>query len=184
MKGGARMWKDVPGYEGLYVINESGDVITVKTGYKKKWRPNRRGYPWVDLCRDNTTRQFLVHRLVAMAFIPNPNNYPIVMHLDNNKWNPHVSNLKWGTYSENTMQAYREGIVKTPSGPNVYEIYKGNDVGGYRTRGYKDTIQTIGYGTNGTIGNLLRYSTTIKEGRFEGYQIRKAEKIKPFIVNR
>jgi len=46
-----------------------------------------------------------VHRLVALAYIPNPNNYPIVRHLDNNKYNNHVSNLEWCTHSTNTKQA-------------------------------------------------------------------------------
>lgn len=53
-----------------------------------------------------------VHKLVAQAFIPNPDNKPIVMHLDNNKANPNYKNLKWGTISENTKQAYIDGLAK------------------------------------------------------------------------
>lgn len=52
-----------------------------------------------------------VHRLVAEAFIPNPNNFPIVMHIDNNKKNNNVENLKWGTISENTQQAVNDGLL-------------------------------------------------------------------------
>lgn len=52
---------------------------------------------------------YKAHRLVAMAYIPNPNNYPIVMHLDNNPLNNHIDNLQWGTHSMNNLQCSREG---------------------------------------------------------------------------
>ena len=57
-----------------------------------------------------------VHRLVAEAFIPNPYNLPIVMHVDNNKKNNHVSNLKWGTISENTQQAFDNRLIINDKG--------------------------------------------------------------------
>lgn len=57
-----------------------------------------------------------VHRLVAEAFIPNPNSYPIVMHRDNNKKNNVVDNLKWGTVSENTQQAVDDGLLVNKKG--------------------------------------------------------------------
>ena len=53
-----------------------------------------------------------VHRLVAMAFLPNPNNFPIVMHKDNDTSNNCVDNLMWGTTSMNTKQAYDDGLIK------------------------------------------------------------------------
>lgn len=175
------MWKDIPGYEGIYIINEYGIIINTQTGHKKTWRISRQGYPCTDLYKNTERKTVFIHRLVAMAFIPNPNNYPVVMHKDNNKLNPYVNNLKWGTYSENTIQAYKEGTVKTPSGPGIYEIFD-NDYC-YRVRGYSGAIDAIEYGINSTVTNLLRYSTKIKQGPFEGGQIRKAEKMKPFMVN-
>lgn len=57
-----------------------------------------------------------VHRIVAEAFIPNPDNLPIVMHLDNDKKNNHVDNLKWGTISENTKQAFEDGLARNSKG--------------------------------------------------------------------
>ena len=58
-----------------------------------------------------------LHRLVALAWVknPNPDIYDIVMHLDNNPENNHYKNLKWGTQSQNILQAYRDGNLKTPS---------------------------------------------------------------------
>lgn len=57
-------------------------------------------------------QKYFVHRLIAKTFIPNPENYPVVMHLDNDKTNNKLSNLRWGTYSQNTQQACREGRIK------------------------------------------------------------------------
>lgn len=54
------------------------------------------------------------HRLVALAWIPNPNNYPCVCHKDNNKLNDHVDNLYWGTHKMNAQQALRDGLLKFP----------------------------------------------------------------------
>lgn len=82
---------------------------------------------------------WLLHRLVATVHLPNPNNLPVVMHLDNNKQNCRVSNLKWGTILDNTLQAWFDGcFTKTPknvlyyqdvhhlfnSGYSIYEISK------------------------------------------------------------
>lgn len=56
----------------------------------------------------------MIHRMVAEAFIPNPNGLPIVHHKDGNRANPHVSNLQWVTASENTKEAYRSGKLVSP----------------------------------------------------------------------
>jgi hypothetical protein len=62
-------------------------------------------------------KEYSIHRLVATAFIPNPNELPLVMHKDNNPHNNHVDNLKWGNTSENTKQAYDDGLVKNHYSP-------------------------------------------------------------------
>ena len=86
--------------------------------FKKKTFINKyNGYLYVNVIMDDgTTKQFRVHRLVAKAFLPNPNNYPIVMHKDNNKANPHINNLKWGTVSENTKNAFDDGLIINDKG--------------------------------------------------------------------
>ena len=68
------------------------------------------GYLYCGITYDEGQRQRRVHILVAEAYIPNPNNYPIVMHLDNNKQNCCVENLKWGTTQENTQQAFDDKL--------------------------------------------------------------------------
>lgn len=104
------MWKDILGFEGYYQINENGEVLNVKTGKLRSLRVKKNGYIDVDLYKNGEVQWKRVHVLVAEAFIPNPENYPIVMHKDNNKANNHVSNLKWGTISQNTKDAYDDGL--------------------------------------------------------------------------
>ena len=98
-----------------YQVSDTGLVRRVKRSpnrygkyaYLKGWN-NNQGYPQVSIDR----KAISLHRLVAIAHIPNPNNYPIVMHKDNDKENASVDNLMWGTVSMNTKQAYEDGLVK------------------------------------------------------------------------
>lgn len=79
--------------------------------FHKSVFPNKNnGYLYCGITYDNGQRQRRVHILVAEAYIPNPDNLPIVMHLDNNKQNCCVENLKWGTASENTQQSFDDGL--------------------------------------------------------------------------
>ena len=68
------------------------------------------GYMYCGITYPEGQRQRRVHILVAEAYLPNPNNYPVVMHLDNNKTNLNVRNLKWGTTSENTQAAFDDKL--------------------------------------------------------------------------
>lgn len=92
---------DIRGYEGLYAVTEDGDVWSYRT---ERWltpRMSGTGYYQVCLCKDGEEKWPLIHRLVAEAYIPNPNNYPCVNHKDENKAKCHKDNLEWCTYSYN-----------------------------------------------------------------------------------
>lgn len=79
--------------------------------YHKSVFPNKtNGYLYCGITYDSGQRQRRVHILVAEAYLPNPNNYPVVMHKDNNKQNCCVENLEWGTVQKNTQDAYRDGL--------------------------------------------------------------------------
>lgn len=117
------MWKPISGFEALYEVSDSGQVrsltriITDKAGHSyqhqgKVIKPNKikNGYLVVYLRKEGRTYPKYVHRLVAEAFVPNPNNFPIVNHLNGNKQNCNAPNLEWATYSRNNQHAYDTGL--------------------------------------------------------------------------
>ena len=103
--------KDVCGYEGLYKVDENGNVFSVRNNKLLKRMMFPSGYEYVHLCNGKgKTKLFRVHRLVAEMFIPNPNNLPEVNHKDGDKLNNNVKNLEWCTYSENLKHAWDMGL--------------------------------------------------------------------------
>lgn len=100
-------WKPVVGYEELYQVSNWGRVKslprngTVKYARILKPGTNRYGYLYVNLCKDGKVKTFTVHRLVAEAFLPNPDNLPCINHKDECKTNNNVDNLEWCTYEYN-----------------------------------------------------------------------------------
>lgn len=116
-------WKDIVGYEGAYQVSNTGfvrsmdRVVVVKSiskyrqhirvikGRKLKFSVIQ-GYCHVILCSHNRTKIFKVHRLVAAAFIPNPDNKPQVNHIDAIKTNNHYENLEWCSSKENVNHAW------------------------------------------------------------------------------
>lgn len=112
------------GYEGYYEVSNLGNVRAVTRMLKKgqhlicrKGRPvkldERKGYLRAPLCKDSILRFYSVHRLVAEAFIPNPNNYPCVNHKDENRKNNNASNLEWCTYEHNNKWNNRHLKIAT-----------------------------------------------------------------------
>lgn len=84
---------------------------------KKNSENNANHYMYTSIhCSDGKQRGVRTHRLVAEAFLPNPDNLPVVMHLDNDKSNNDISNLKWGTVAENTKCAFDDGLEKNDKG--------------------------------------------------------------------
>lgn len=95
-------FKKIEGFEDLYTIYSDGRVYSERTGKFLKPEINKGGYLMVDLRRNGEHNKRTVHRLVANAFIPNPNNYPVINHIDEDKTNNDISNLQWCTQQYNT----------------------------------------------------------------------------------
>ena len=90
-------WKDIEGYEGLYQVSNLGKVRSLRKNIILKNQITSNGYEMVVLSINNIHKYFLIHRLVANAFILNPDNLPQVNHKDENKTNNCVDNLEWCT---------------------------------------------------------------------------------------
>lgn len=132
------VWKDCVGYEGKYKVSNLGRVkscpytyIYPSNGKKKYIKEKLKKFCETGRLHNNTQTRYYctrltnkdgidkaeyIHRLVAKAFIPNPNNLPTVNHIDGNKHNNNVSNLEWASYSENNQHAYN-GNLKSDNKP-------------------------------------------------------------------
>lgn len=121
------IWKDIKGYEGLYQVSNLGNVkslkrkrfnyrlqkiITVNSEKTLKSSLDGKNYLFVTLQNDKSRKNSKLHRLVAEAFIPNPNNLPQVNHIDGNKHNNNVNNLEWCSGSYNVQESFRLGLSK------------------------------------------------------------------------
>lgn len=107
------IWKEIQGFEGLYAVSNRGRVMNIMSGKVLKNRINTVGYSTVALCKgDGTSKKIDVHRLVAKAFIENPDNLPQVNHIDENKRNNNVSNLAWVTASQNQRHSAHQHSCK------------------------------------------------------------------------
>lgn len=127
-------WKKIPNYEN-YLINEDGEVIslsrTVVSRGKTRTTKERQINPWIDknhgylkvvLCKDGKPKMFFVHRLVALVFIPNPENKSEVNHLDSDRANCNVKNLVWATPKENSQHAQLNNQVLINKRREVYQV--------------------------------------------------------------
>lgn len=108
-------WKDIPGYEGLYQVSNFGRIKSLKRTtcheriLKQQEHPTKH-YMRVCLCKNNQKKNFLVHRLVAEVFLPNPEEYDTVDHLNFDPTDNRVCNLRW--LDRNTNNHRRRGEYK------------------------------------------------------------------------
>lgn len=112
-------WKPIERLDGKFYISSEGRVKNNKSGKVLKHRVNTNGYCQVALKPNGRAGGDLclrIHREVALAFIPNPDNKATVNHIDGNKENNAVSNLEWATMSENMTHAYDTGLKSAISG--------------------------------------------------------------------
>ena len=137
-------WRDVVGYEGRYKVSDYGRVVSLGRVVKRsdgkpyshsecimRHRINHWGYHIVPLSIKNGAnkqRRYMLHRIVAMSFIPNPQHYPQINHIDGNKNNNSPSNLEWCTNSMNQIHAWKLGLNRY-TGKNDVKIIQMDDEG-------------------------------------------------------
>ena len=162
-------WRDVVGYEGRYMVSNYGRVkslsrVTQLNG-RTRTEPEvmmsftyRSGYPTLILRKDGERKSAQVHRLVATAFLENPQNYPIVNHLDFDRTNNKVNNLEWCTQKQNirwsscNMRKPRVNCKKTNTGEKyitktksgTFRVYV-HSKGDGRTRSFKTLSEAIAF---------------------------------------
>ncbi len=125
------MEKDVIDFENEYTISENGvvkskDRLCVDSLGRKRFRKGKEltpdvaqnGYLRVTLAKNGRKKQVYLHRLLAIHFIDNPKGLPQVNHIDGDKLNNEISNLEWCTVQENTIHAYKLGLIRHVSGKN------------------------------------------------------------------
>lgn len=127
--------KDVKGYEGLYAVTSCGKVWSYRNECFLKHRAATNGYLLVDLHKDGKRKTYSLHRLVAMAYIPNPENLPQINHRDENKANNCLQNLEWCDASYNNNYGTHIEKIKKPilqyslDGEFIREWSSATDVG-------------------------------------------------------
>lgn len=117
------IYKDIKGYEGLYQISNFGNVKSIERMVKNsshsymklkerilKFKKSKAGYIQASINMNNVAKYFYVHRLVAIAFLENPENKRTVNHKDGNKLNNSLENLEWATHKENSQHAFNAGL--------------------------------------------------------------------------
>lgn len=168
------IWKDIPGYEGMYQVSNLGRVKSltrrVKT-HNSSWTVNGRilklqNVPSVSKYKTNTYqrvtlsgRSIEIHRLIAITFIPNPENKPCVNHIDGNGANNNVLNLEWCTYKENVLHSFHVLGNKFKTGEDHHSskpvIQYKNNIEIARFASATDAGKSIGSGTS-SVADVCR----------------------------
>ena len=178
------VWKDVKGFEGLYQVSDQGNVRSIfteikdKNGVAKKHKPQilkqsmtTTGYKKVEIRNLESKRKSMkVHRLVATAFIPNPENKPFINHIDSNPINNKLSNLEWCTGSENLYHAYKTRSKKSYThdtekikklyadylkSKSIFEVASKNNI-------HQGTLQRL-FKENGFETSRYKYNTEVNK---------------------
>ena len=131
------IWKPIEGFEGLYEVSNTGKVRGVDRIVKSRWGTDKvwkgkelahsikyDGYHKVTLMKDGISYYFSIHRLVANAFIPNPNNLPCVNHKDENPANNNVDNLEWCDVKYNSNYGNRNEKLSKSQTNHPAKSYK------------------------------------------------------------
>lgn len=163
-------WRAIKGYEGLYEVSNTGKVRSLERATTKgkilKPQIDKDGYLKCCLCKNNKKRTALIHRLVAIAFIDNPKNYPLINHKDECKNNNHIENLEWCSHQYNST--YNGIHLKMGAKKRIpIRAIKGNEILEFSSiKEASDCLGVAHYNISGCLHNH-RGRKTLKGYRFE-----------------
>ena len=174
------IWKDIEGYEGYYQVSNLGRVKSLQTKayshiQKKaivvrrekilKQFPDTKGYLMVDLRKNKTRNTQKVHRLVATAFLPNPDNLPQVNHKDENKINNNVENLEWCTLQYNVNYGTARARMAQKQCKKVFQISQtGEEVNKW------NSIKEAAMALDVTVGTITLWCLhNVKSRKYKNY---------------
>lgn len=179
--------KPVKGWEDLYTVTSDGKVFSLRRQKYLTPRLSMDGYERVALCRDGYRREYRVHRIVAEAFLENPNNLPQVNHKDFNTRNNVLENLEWCTCKENINYSIDHGRVSNNAAMlnrNKYDgtfksckaymftnVYNNKS---FTIIGIKNVLNQFGCSKKTFLANVVKYCNTgayVKQGLFKGLRI-------------
>lgn len=159
--------KQIPGYSNYY-ITVDGDVYS--THYNRFLeRSEKSEYPKICMIDDDKKRHtLLVHKMVALTYLPNPNNLEQINHIDGNKYNPKLSNLEWISASDNIKHAIESGLRKKAGTPIIQYTKDGTFVAKHKS--LRDAAKSLGLVDSGKIGECCKEDISEYKGyvwRFE-----------------
>lgn len=162
------IWRDIKGYEGIYQVSSMGRVRGFYFGKEKMLKPrkDRDGYLLINLHRDGKQYTFRVHRLVAEAFIPNPENKPCIDHINTIKDDNRIENLRWVSIAENNQNPLsRKNLSKGKTGKHrgkehhnsipVIQYSKSNKIIGF-WENCQEAARYFGLYSGSNIGSCCR----------------------------
>lgn len=172
--------KDIPNYEGLYEISKEGVVYRKQETYinnlgnkciRKRRKISTRivnGRVFITLCKNGKPKDHFVHRLLAETYIPNPNNYPMINHKDENPMNNSLDNLEWcdNSYNQNYGTCPQRKAKSEPNRKHVVQIIDDKNIIIYESARYAASI----VGSDHT--NIIRCCKGIVNRTVKGYKWR------------
>lgn len=140
------IWKAIEGFNGVYEVSNLGQVRNIKRQKIMKMSPRPNGYLRISLYNGKGYNYYSIHRLVAITFLPNPDNLPQVNHKDSNKINNCVDNLEWCTASHNMNHVYENERNKLQKKVNQIDIDTEKVIKTFRSATFAGTLLNINPG--------------------------------------